>query len=288
MLERGKGEKTCQKVLPQIRRLARKGGVKKIHCIPYENDICFKEGEISSFLKQHNIIIENGIIKFSSNINISPEQLKWFSDNNNNPNFEKFLSIWKLSGGLDSLVQGFIYLLDCDTIQDYVDFIGKKNREDDYFYIHEYNDDKHLLHLATLSEATIENELTIFQKLYSNISFIEHKIIHSNGWIRFPTYIKIQKLGGIIFFSNIDYKSNFGIENMCLSYKCQCFTCTGIKEDVKLELKHLLQNNYEQCIDIHSTGNFCSNCTRETTAKSSDGTFVCYNCLGKPRFPLSL
>lgn len=270
-----------------IRKLARIGGVKKIPFIPYVNDICLKEGEISSFLQEHNIIIENGIINFSSNIIISPEQLKWFSDNNNNnPNFENFLSIWKLSGGLDSLAHGFIYLLDCNTIQDYVDFIGKKVREDDYFYIHEYNDDKHLLHLATLSEATIENELTFFQKLYSNISFIEHKIIHSNGWIRFPTYIKIEKLGGIIFFSNIDYKSNFGIENMCLSYKCQCFTCTGIKEDVKLELKHLLQNNYEQYIDIYSTGNFCSNCTRETTAKSSNGTFVCYNCVGKPRLAI--
>jgi hypothetical protein len=75
---------------------------------------------------------------------------------------------------------------------------------------------------------------------------------------------------------------------MCLSYKCQCDKCSGIKDDVKLELKGFLEEKYGQHIHIESTGNFCSKCTRETIAMPSemDGTFICYNCVGKPRFPL--
>jgi hypothetical protein len=94
-------------------------------------------------------------------------------------------------------------MLDCETIKDFVEFI--KNDEfpdfENLFINNEYNDYSLLL-LATTSEQTIESELNIFKNSYSNINFIEHKIIHNADWIRYPMFIKLQKLDGTLFFSN--------------------------------------------------------------------------------------
>jgi hypothetical protein len=281
---------------PVIRKLARTGGKKKLPDIPYQNDLSLREGDIIPFLQQNSIKIKEGVINIPHNFKITQEQLGFFTDKYfNDPNFKEFLHLCKLSEAIDE-EKGYgdnqygIFMLDSETIKDFLEFTKKDDDFPDFenlFIENEYNDYSLLL-LATTSEQTIELELEIFKNGYSNINFIEHKIIHNADWIRYPMFIKLEKLDGTLFFSNIFFKSKFGIENMCLSYKCQCHKCSGIKDDVKLELKGFLEEKYEQHIHIENTGNFCSKCTRETIAMPSemDGTFVCYNCVGKPRFPL--
>jgi hypothetical protein len=274
---------------PAIRRLARTGGTKKLNDIPYENDLSYREGDMMPFLKQNSMGLSNGVINIPSNFKITQKQLQFFVDNYfNDPNFKEFLDLCKLSGVIDEEVglsdnQYGIFMLDSETIMDFLEFISSKNEIPDFgnLFIDNYNNYEYqLLLLATTSEQTLEIELENFKNGYSNINFIEHKIIHNSNWIRYPTFIKLEKFDGMLFFSNIFFKSKFGIENMCISYKCQCGKCTGINEDVKLELKGFLEEKYTQHIHIKSTGNFCSLCTRETTAMPSekDGTFVCYNC----------
>jgi len=274
---------------PVIRRLARRAGTEKLGDIPYENDLSYREGDILAFLKQNSMKLNNGVINIPHNFKITQKQLQFFVDNYfNDPNFKEFLDLCKLSGAIDQEIglgdnQYGIYMLDCDTIIDFMDFIKLKDEIPDFgnlFIDNHPNYEYQLLLLATTSEQTLEIQLENFKNGYSNIHFIEHKIIHNPDWIRYPTFIKLEKLGGTLFFSNIFFKSKFGIENICVSYKCQCSKCTGISEDVKLELKSFLEEKYEQHIHIKSTGNFCSKCTRETTAMPSeiDGLFVCYNC----------
>jgi hypothetical protein len=220
---------------PEIRKLARNGGTKKLSQFPYENDHSYREGDIKPFTKYYGLNIEDGILEFDDKINITQTQLSWFlSKYNNDPNFKRFLDIWYLSCGLDSICPGLMNILDCSTIKDLVEF---NNIKESIRYIY-HDKDYYMLLMASISEQTIEFELEKFKKGYSKISFIDHKIVHnSDGWIRFPVFMKIDNLDGIIYYSNIYFKSQLAIGNMCDNYKCTwCTKCAPVIANVKQEL----------------------------------------------------
>lgn len=254
------GVKTHRKILPEtfgnitkpkIRKLARNGGTKKLLDFPYENDLVLREGDIKPFTKYYGLCFEDGILECKDKINITQSQLSWFlSKKNSDVNFKKFLDIWKLSCGFDGICPGLINILDCDTLKDLVQF---NDIVEPYSFIYQEDKEYYILLLAPISERSIEIELEQFKKSYSKIGFIEHKIIHNScGWIRFPTFMKIDNLDGTICFSNIYFKSNLAnVNSMCDSYKCtMCTRCSKVIEDVKQELIILLEYRYDQKFSI--------------------------------------
>jgi hypothetical protein len=266
----------------KIRGSARLGGINKLGFFPYNDDLLIREEDLHLLSELHSLCIKDGILELKNKVLVTQKELKWFLHNINyfRNNYDKYIDIFKLSFLLDSIPGLSIYIFDTDTVKDFLDFDPTYSNDNlDIYDDNEYG----ILQMASLSEHTIHNELKEFKKnSYTNISFIEYKIIHSeNGWIKFPTFLKIKNLDDTIFFSCIYFKSK-NWNNIFLdkcSYNCQCVNCINIIEDAKLELKGILEVNYGQSIDINSTGNFCDNCNRETTAsKNVDEFFLCYSC----------
>jgi hypothetical protein len=230
---------------PEIRKLARNGGTKKLSQFPYENDHSYREGDIKPFTDFLGIRKEDGILECGDKINITQNQISWFlTKYNDNINFKKFLNIARLSIGLDCICPDLMNILDCSTVKDLVEFIDIK-QSIRYIY---HDKDYSMLLMASINEQTIEFELEQFKKNYSKISFIEHKIVHvSNGWIRFPVFMKIDNLDGIIYYSNIYFKSTLAVGNMCDNYKCTwCTKCAPVIANVKQELIKFLEEKYGQ------------------------------------------
>ena len=255
MSGRGKGgERKHRKLLPdvdvgitkpEIRKLARNGGTKKLSQFPYENDDSYREGEINTLTDFLGIRKEDGVLECGDKINITQNQISWFlTKYNDNINFKKFLNIAMLSIGLDCICPDLMNILDCSTIKDLVDFIDTKQSIRYIYHDKEY----YMLLMASISEQTIEFELEQFKKSYSKISFIEHKIVHnSDAWIRFPVFMKIDNLDGIIYYSNIYFKSTLAVGNMCDNYKCTwCTKCAPVIANVKQELIKFLEEKYGQ------------------------------------------
>lgn len=224
---------------PEIRKLARNGGTKKLSQFPYENDDSYREGDIKPFTDFLGLRKEDGVLFCKNKINITQSHISWFlSKYNDNINFKKFLNIVRLSIGLDCISPDLMNILDCSTIKDLVDFIDTKQSIRYIYHDKEHDKEYYMLLMASISEQTIEFELEKFKKGYSKISFIEHKIVHtSDGWIRFPVFMKIDNLDGIIYYSNIYFKSTLAVGNMCDNYKCTwCTKCAPVIVNVKQEL----------------------------------------------------
>jgi hypothetical protein len=96
-------------------------------------------------------------------------------------------------------------------------------------------------------------ELKEFKKSTSNIRFITSKILHDNvsGIIMFPTFLKIDRLYGTVFFSRIFYspektKKFFNMNKMCRLNNCRCDSCNVFIDCAIIEFIEFLENVYKQ------------------------------------------
>jgi hypothetical protein len=148
-------------------------------------------------------------------------------------------------------VNGIPDLFDVNYTRKYILKILEEIKKNPVTIINNYNS---MVRLPNTTE--IDEEFNSFMTSSAKISFIQHKVYVETGSIYAPTFLHIEKLGGIIVFLNI--KRQVSMRYVCMSLigfaeipfdgeKCRCKNCIRDFNGYPMELQKYVNEMLIKC-----------------------------------------